>query len=187
MCGFQMRAQDVALNNCSGQNNGARAVALTERSKRVRIFGGDFGSSAGEGIAASGKAHQISGAYIHDCVGPGIAILNSDSILIERCSIVNNHVGLQDGGSTMNAPVKASENARIADSAIPYSVKQNISIGNLSTTAIADNLLCLGYESMGGLWNSATSAWGAPSGATYSIMTSSGWISSPPPSPTAPR
>jgi hypothetical protein len=54
-----------------------------------------------------------------------------------------------------------------------------VSIANLSTTAVAENLLCLGYKSMGGLFDNATDRWGAPSGATYSIMTSDGWISNP--------
>ena|GEM_PF-6405838 len=179
--GFQMRAQDVTLNNCSALRNGARGVALTERSKRVSIVGGEFGFSGSEGMAVSGESHQIMGAYVHDCVGAGIAIANSADALIQTCSIANNLYGVQDGGA------KGSANARIKDCVIPYSPKQTISILNLGTSAVADNLLCLGYESMGGLWNSATSAWGAPSGATYSIMTSNGWISSSPPPTTTPR
>ena len=179
--GFQMRAQDIVLNNCRAQANGLRAVVLTASSRRVHVNGGDFGSAGTQGIAAAGESHRIVGAHVHDCVGAGIALLNSKDVLIQGGSVINNLYGLQDGGrdDPANTTIKASVNAKIRDCIIPASAKQVVSIANLSTTAVAENLLCLGYKSMGGLFDNATDRWGAPSGATYSIMTSDGWISNP--------
>jgi len=183
--GFQIRAQDVSLNNCSAVNNGFRGVHLHDRSRRVNIRGGEFGYAATQGIAIAGAGHKVIGSYVHDCRGAGIALTNSEAPLIQGCSISNNAYGLQDGGSETAAGTRfrASANAKIKNCVIPYSATQMISIANLSGSAVAENLLCLGYKFMGGMYDSAGNRWGAPDGAKYSILTSDGWISnaSPPP------
>jgi hypothetical protein len=180
--GFQMRAQDIVMNNCQAQRNGLRAVVLTARSKRVHIRGGDFGYAGTQGIAAAGESNQITEAYVHDCAGAGIALINSRDLLIRSCTIVNNLYGLQDAGAAKPEAnlQRASVNARIIDSVIPYSERQKISILNLSSTAVVENLQCLGYDTAGGMWDNSAAGWGVPTGAKYSVMTSSGWITNSP-------
>jgi len=180
--GFQMRAQDIVMNNCQAQRNGLRAVVLTARSKRVHIRGGDFGYAGTQGIAAAGESNRISEAYVHDCAGAGIALINSKDLLIQNCTSVNNLYGLQDAGAAKpeNGPQRASVNARIVDSVIPHSEKQKISIMDLSSTAVVENLQCLGFSTAGGMWNSAVPGWGVQNGARYSMLTSNGWITNSP-------
>ena len=182
--GFQIRAQDVSLNNCSAVNNGFRGVHLHDRSKRVSIHGGEFGHAGAQGIAIAGIDHQVVGSYIHGCRGAGVALINSEEPLIQGCSISNNAYGLQDGGSetAADAPLRASVNARIKDCVIPYSATQMVSIANLSVSAVAEDLICLGYKLMGGMYDSVGKRWGAPDGAKYSILTNDGWISNALPS-----
>ena len=180
--GFQIRAQDVTLNNCTARENGKRAVVLTNLSKRVRIFGGDFGHSGSQGIAAAGESHEILDAFVHDCIGAGIAIDNSENILVQGCTIVNNAYGLQDagGGKHRSAEIKESLNAKIENCIIPFSERQKISMLDLSSSAVVANVQCRGFGSTGGLRNSKTGRWEAPLGAVYSILTDDGWVSNRP-------
>lgn len=180
--GFQIRAQDVTLNNCTARDNGKRAVVLTNLSKRVRILGGDFGLAGSQGIAAAGKSHEIANVFVHDCAGAGIAIDNSENILVQGCTMVNNAYGLQDagGGKYRSAEIKESLNAKIANCIIPFSERQRISILDLSSSAVVVNVQCRGFGSTGGLRNSATGRWEAPPGAVYSILTDDGWVSNRP-------
>lgn len=177
--GFQMRAQDVQLNSCTAIENGFRAVHLHNRSRRVTVHGGEFGKAGAQGLAIAGAHHRVVGAYIHDCGSSGVALLNSEDVSLESCVIANNSTGIQDGGAetSSNAPIRASDNARIQDCMIPFSETQTVSISNLSVSAQVDGCVCLGYRSIGGMFDSAANSWGVPQGARYSTMTSEGWIS----------
>ena len=161
--GFQIRAQDVSINNCRVQHVGARGISLVNTSARVHIRGGDIGYAGTQGISLSGTDHKAVGVYVHDCAGAGI-VTSGDSInpLIQSCVLTDNLYGVQDFGAS------GSTNSRIKDCVIPGSATQTISLGSLSASAIVDNTHCLGF---GG---SATGINAPQAGARWSVLTDAG-------------
>lgn len=170
--GFQIRAEDITLNNCSTAYTGSRGVLVFTTAKRCRIIGGDFAFADNQGINVAGSGHQIVGARVHDtAAGAGIAITTATDCLIQACHLENNIYGLQDGigGTSLDNVVK--------DCVIPYSATQSISVADANSTAVLDNLLCLGYPTFGGIRNSSIGNWSVTDGVKYSVQTSTGLIS----------
>lgn len=104
VCGYQVRAQHVVLNNCRADDNGLHAVSLKSTSSDVDINGGQFGYAGFAGINVRGKNHRIVGARVHHngqsgTASGGIDYAGAVDLYLKDCQLVDNFDrGLKDSG-----------------------------------------------------------------------------------------
>lgn len=140
--GYQLRAQDIQLNNCRASRCGLRGAVMVGTSSNCMVIGGEYAYSGSQGISLNGSYHRVEGVRIHHNGGAGISY-NSTSCIdpkIHSCDIYENaSYGIQDGGAAgAIRPVVQGCN-------IPRSAAQTSAILSPSATAIIEGCIFTGY------------------------------------------
>jgi hypothetical protein len=165
--GFQVRAQDVTLNNCRAYDNGARGVSALFSSKRVRVTGGQFTHCGSNGVAVDGEDSSVANARINDNALSGISIsAQAKNLSVTGCVVRRNlNYGIQ-----FLSPDPRATSVTIRDCVIPKEGSQNNAMLGASSTTVITNTACPG-------WGSGTGMISTVAGARWQILTDNGYVS----------
>jgi hypothetical protein len=137
--GFQMRGQDIQLNNCRALRCGLQGVAARKDSRNVQIIGGEYAYNASVGVALWGTDGHIVGARIHHNTSAGLTVQAATAVdnRISNCKIYENQYGILDGNLSVRTTIR--------DCDIPASATQTVAIVQPSATATIFGNTHLGY------------------------------------------
>lgn len=140
--GFQMRAQEVQLNNCRAIRCGLRGVVATDTSKNVHIIGGEYAYNGGTGITFNGEGGRAFGPRVHHNGSAGIGLNATtaiDNAIIDALIFENAAYGILDAGAS------GSTRSLISNCHIPKSTAQTTAIANPSATSVIVGGVFTGY------------------------------------------
>jgi hypothetical protein len=149
--GFQIRAQDVYLNNCVATHCTDSGVTATDTAARVVIAGGQFSmNDAGVILNGSTDCHLLN-ANVFNNYDHGVKIGRAVRPVISNVRLYNNgQSGAAVRTGVSDDPAALSVNAIITDCYIPWSSTQTYAFDNLSSSAKVINCHMPGYT---GLFN----------------------------------
>lgn len=139
VCGFQMRAQDIQLNNCRAIRCGLQGVIARKDSRNVQVIGGEYAYNGGNGVALHGADGHVVGARIHHNVSSGVTVAATTAVdnRVADCKIYDNLYGILDGALSTRTTISGCE--------IPQSATQSVAVVQPSATSVIFGNTHLGY------------------------------------------